>query len=111
MVYTGRFKEFKALAFRNWFIKEENIQKLKDTLPEGVRYLNAYYVILGPAEHQYEVWYELDNWAALDTWHAHKKWDEFWENEIGVFDKGEPKIKFLRGMQDVIILEPKSSED
>lgn len=111
MVYTGRLKEFKAVPFRNWFIKEENIQKLKDALPEGVRYLNAYLVILGTAEHDYEVWYEIDNWAALDVWHAHTKWDEFFVKEIGAFDEGSPKIKFLRGMQEVIVLEQKLAVD
>ena len=114
MVQTCRLKEFKAIPFRNWFLKEGNIQRLKNALPEGVRYLNAYIVILGTAEHDYEVWYELDNWAVLDAWKNHTKWDDFYDEkvkEIGVFDEGTPKIKFLRAMQDVKILDPKPSED
>ncbi|MHA1952831.1 MAG: hypothetical protein ACXAAM_01935 [Candidatus Heimdallarchaeaceae archaeon] len=114
MVKSGKFKEFKALPFTNWFAKEENIQRLKSALPEGVRYIDAYAVIWNSAEHDYEIWFELDNWAALDTWRVHDKWWDFYEQkieEIGVYDKTKPVNKFLRGMTDVKISDPQSSKD
>lgn len=103
-----------SIPFRNWFLKEENIQRLKNALPEGMRYINTYVVILNTAEHDYEVWFELDNWAILDVMRNHDPWWEFYEakiKEIGIYDKEKPVNKFIRGIKDVFISDPDPSED
>ncbi|MCG3220771.1 MAG: hypothetical protein H7641_05265 [Candidatus Heimdallarchaeota archaeon] len=114
MVKSGKFKEFKATSFRDWFLKEENIQRLRNALPEGIRYIKTYVGIMNTAEYDYEIWFELDNWAALDTFRNHDPWWDFYEEkmkEIGDFDKIRPVNKFLRGIQDVLISDPDPSED
>ena len=114
MVKKGKFKEFKATAFRDWFLKEENIERLKKALPEGMRYVDTYVVILNSAEHDYEVWFELDNWAALDTMRNHDPWWDFYDQkikEIGVFDETRPTNLFLRRIKDVLISDPEPTEE
>ena len=113
MVNYGRFKEFKANLWQDWFNKEGNIQKLKEALPDGAKYLGAYMVVNGTADYDFEVWYELDNWAVIDVWRDHAKWHEFYEEkvkDIGVFDKWT-RSRFLRTIHDVIVFEPKPLED
>ena len=99
MVVSGKFKELMATHFRNWFLKEENIQKLRNALPEGMRYIDTYVNIMNTGEYDYDVWYELDNWEVLDELRNHDPWWEFYDEkikEIGIFDKTRPVNKFLR---------------
>ena len=114
MVVSGKFKELMASNFRNWFLKEENIQKLRNALPEGMRYIDTYVNIMNTGEYDYDVWYELDNWEVLDELRNHDPWWEFYDEkikEIGIFDKTRPVNKFLRKIQDVLIADPDPSED
>jgi hypothetical protein len=46
MVKSGKFKELMATSFRNWFLKEENIKRLRNALPEGMRYIDTYVTIM-----------------------------------------------------------------
>jgi hypothetical protein len=114
MIKQGKLKDFKATPFTKWFAKEENIQRIKKALPKGVKFIDAYVVIWNSAEHDYEIWFELDNWAALDNWRDHDEWWDFYAQkieEIGVYDEEKPKNRFLRTMTDVKISEPTSSKD
>jgi len=113
MVNYGRFKKFKANLWQDWFNKEGNIQKLKEALPDGAKYLGAYLIVNGTADYDFEIWYELDNWNVLEMWRNHTKWYEFYEEKIkniGVFDKWT-RSRFLRTIHDVIVFEPKPSEE
>ena len=114
MVKSGKFKELMATPFRNWFLKEENIQRLKNALPEGMRYIDTYVTIMNTGEYDYEIWFELDKWEVIDELRNHDPWWEFYEQkmkEIGLFDRQRPDNKFLRKISDVLISEPDPSED
>ena len=68
----GRFKELKAKLFVDWFTNENNLKKFKEALPDGVRFKGAFLVSFGHADHDYEIWYEVDNYAVLDNWNIKK---------------------------------------
>ncbi len=113
MVKSGKFKELMATHFRNWFLKEENIQRFRDALPEGMRYIDTYVTIMNTGDYDYEVWFELDNWKVIDDLRDHDPWWDFYEakmKEIGLFDLTRPDNKFLRSINDVLISEPDPSE-
>ena len=94
-------------------MNEDTIRKLKETLPTGVKFLGAYLVVASTADHDYEVWYEIDNWAALDNWRKEletpnskaSKFSEEAAKELGAVFVW-PRSKVLREAGKVKIFQP-----
>ena len=46
--------------FAEWWGKKENIDRVKNSLTEGMRFVGIYFVILQTDDHDVEIWYEMD---------------------------------------------------
>ncbi len=112
-ITSGSFKEGKAKVFQDWWTKEENIKKLKDSLPNGVKHIGTYVVVVSSADHDFEQWWELDNWASLDAWkkevdnpnsNYHKTMKELKKELRGVVEFG--RTKFLRPVKESTFIQP-----
>ena len=67
IVYYGKFKGFmESKKFIDWFLNEENMRNYKAAFTEGMKLVDIYFPILGTADHDVEMWMEVDNWAVLD---------------------------------------------
>ena len=98
----GRFKELKGKIWSDWLSNEENVKKFQNALPKGARFVGAYMIVAG-AEHDYEIWYEIDNWGVLDTWRDHEPWGKLVEElakESGFLWKWG-NVKFLRAVNNM----------
>ena len=108
IVSTAKFKEGKAKAWTDWWANDENVAKLQEALVPGEKFIGAYVVINNTADHDVEVWYEIDNWAVMDAARGNKKvqplLNEFFKKNGFVLE--DSKTKFLRTVKDVIIFEP-----
>ena len=106
----GRFKELKMKVFADWFMNEENVRKLQEAIPDGARFKGAFLVDEGHADHEWEIWYEIDNYGVLDNWTYDKnpKLKEFGEEiakTLGVIYKWG-RGKFLKPVSDITLLDP-----
>jgi hypothetical protein len=112
-ITIGRFKEYKAKPFQNWWTNEENLQKFQDSLPKGVKHIGTYIVVAATADHDFEQWFEIDNWTALDAWkndvdNPNSKYHKIVEElnkELGVVSEWR-RSKFLRLAKETTILAP-----
>lgn len=98
----GQFKEQKAKALRDWFMKEENVQKAKEALPEGVKFIGLYFTVVG-GEADYEYWFEIENYAALDAMSSSEQWQKALAEmvgEVGIWYKWD-KTKLLKSVEEV----------
>ncbi|MHA2172472.1 MAG: hypothetical protein ACXAB7_21590 [Candidatus Kariarchaeaceae archaeon] len=109
MIGYGRFKELKAKVFVDWFLNEENVNKLKATIPEGAKFMGAFLVTSGHADHDYEIWYEIENYAVLDNWSNEnpkiKAFGEEIARTLGVLFKWG-RTRFLKPVTDVTLIDP-----
>ncbi len=67
LVEYGKFKDSSiGQAFIGWFQKEENMSKYKAALLKGMKLLEIYLPIAHTADHDIELWFEIDSWSVLD---------------------------------------------
>lgn len=111
MIYriaSGKLKAGKFHDFVDWFTSEEKINKLKESMPEGTKYIGTRIVDMGQADHDFEFWYELPNYGALDTWDTSnpkvKTYFEELVSSLGFFTEGF-KVKFLKDIHDVVLID------
>ena len=90
--------------FAEWWGKKENIDRVKNSLTEGMRFVGIYFVILQTDDHDVEIWYEMDNWEVLDRDRFNKKFDEINSElyeKLGNYYVWR-RVKVLRTPDDVI---------
>jgi len=112
-ITVGRFKEGKAKRWQDWWTNEENVKAYKEVFPEGVKFLGAYLTILGSADHNYEMWFEIDKWETMDRWRSAaqdpgSKYSQYIQrlvNELGIVADWT-RGKFLRPVGEVKLFEP-----
>jgi len=91
VAFYGELKENKSHDYIKWWRDEENVKKFKESLTEGMKFLNIYFTINQTAKHDYEIWYEVDNWAVLDKARNNKKMTAL---NRGVYEKMGMPIKW-----------------
>ncbi|MFX1284583.1 MAG: hypothetical protein ACFFB5_13060 [Promethearchaeota archaeon] len=101
MVWYGKFKELKDAAWIKWMRK--NKKRIEEVLIPGMKFIGVYIIINATADHDFEMWYEIDNWAVLDRERDNKKAEEL---NLEMFAEiGMPfewmHTKFLRTLDDV----------
>ncbi|MHA2403394.1 MAG: hypothetical protein ACXADH_10425 [Candidatus Kariarchaeaceae archaeon] len=84
-VWYGKYKEDKAMDSINWWRNEENIKRYKELLTEGMKFIGMFITIEGTADHDWELWLELDNWGVLDKNRGNKELNQFMKESF--FDK------------------------
>lgn len=85
-VWYGKFKELKDIEYMKWF--QKNRSRIEEVLVDGMKLIDFYVVINGTAEHDFEVWYEIDNWEVLDRERDNPKEVELNQEmfkEMGIF--------------------------
>lgn len=106
----GKLKPLKAKVFADWFNNEENVKNLKESLPDGAKFIGAFFVGLGHAKHDFEIVYEIDNYAVIDNWtNANpkvKKFGEEFAKTIGIIAEWV-NSKVLKAVGEVELLDPK----
>ena len=66
-VEYGKFKDSSiGQAVIAWFQKENNMSKYQAALPKGMKLQEIYKPIVHTADHDIELWFEIDSWSALD---------------------------------------------
>ncbi len=106
-VYYGKFKMGRGFDFVNWFRNPENMEKFKNSLPEGVKYKNIYFVDRG-ADHHFEIVYEISGYAVLDQWNFHnlqfKNQMQSFLMDLGFYTE-EDNEKFLRSIDEIALMD------
>ncbi|MHA2224629.1 MAG: hypothetical protein ACXAC8_05465 [Candidatus Hodarchaeales archaeon] len=99
-VWYGKFKESKDIDHMKWF--QKNRSRLEESLTNGMRLIDYYMVINSTADHDYEMWFEIDNWAVLDRDRDNQKMVEL--NQEMFKEMGMPfewiRSKALRTISD-----------
>jgi hypothetical protein len=105
MIWYGTFKDLKAPAWIKWM--RQNRSKIDDAQVSGSKYIETYLTINGTADHDFEMWFEIDNWEVLDRDRGNQKVVEINKEifkEMGLtFDW--TRTRFLRTVDDVIFLD------
>ncbi len=65
-VWYGKLKDEKFQPWLEWWRNEDNMKRVKETATEGMKFMGLYVTINSTVEHDYELWWELENWAVLD---------------------------------------------
>ncbi|MHA2053616.1 MAG: hypothetical protein ACXAB2_12610 [Candidatus Hodarchaeales archaeon] len=63
-VSYGEFKQLKNIDYLKWF--QKNRTRIEESLVDGMKLIDFYVVINSTADHDFEMWFEIDNWAVLD---------------------------------------------
>ena len=104
-VTCGKFKNYKmSQGFMAWFRNEENMAKYKASLTEGMKLVDIYFPILDTADHEVEIWFEMENWAVLDKDRENDKMKAVLTEmvqELGIDIFEWSRSKALRTLHDV----------
>lgn len=105
----GKFRPLKAKGFVDWFNNKDNVKKLQASIPDGARFVGAFLTTIGHADHDYEIWYEIDNYGVLDNWtNKNPKVKSFGEEiarEFGLIAKWA-HTRILKPVSDVELIDP-----
>lgn len=66
IAWYGKIKQNLLGEFFKFWSSNDNIEKFKATLTDGMKLAGIYFVILQTDNHDVEFWYEMDNWEVLD---------------------------------------------
>lgn len=104
-VTIGKFRNYKSnQGFIAWFRNEGNMTKYKAAQTDGMKLVEIYFPILNTADHDVEMWFEIDNWTVLDRDRENEKIRAVLTEMVGEHgpDMFEwMKTKFLRTLHDV----------
>lgn len=106
-VAYGKFKPGRIFDFVNYFKNEEKLAKFKESLPNGVEFINAYIVDRGQADHHFELVYQFDSYVALDEWGVSEKSLRFMEGfirDLGLYTDSF-KEKFIKTVDEFKLID------
>ncbi|MCE7735874.1 MAG: hypothetical protein GPJ54_13415 [Candidatus Heimdallarchaeota archaeon] len=103
-VYSGKFKWDGVLTSLTGSV----IRRIREnSLPNGVTFLNIYFVDRG-ADHHFEIVYEISGYAVLDQWNLHnpqfKSQMQSFLLELGFFAE-ETNEKFLKSIDEIDMMD------
>ena len=105
----GKFRPLRAKGFVDWFNNKDNVKKLQDSLPDGARFVGAFLTTLGHADHDYEIWYEIENYGVIDNWNNKNPKVKAFAEEIaknfGLIAEWA-NVRTLKPVSDVVLLDP-----